>query len=348
MLPKTNRQNSNIQNIAPEINEDLKSGQFLNNISNQAADEYSELINPSNESNQRPRRKRSIDLGMRDNYHDSNPEDEEEDLLDINPGKKRDKISGDDESEESYIDNKAKEVVENIEAEENSGIEYDDDERDPDAEYADMNKAYYGNLPGIDDEEKKEPGNENDLTKIDKSLKPVKELDIQVEKLSPRKKPKWYKKLFSSLMYYSGELLGKAVGTVANLLNAITGGVFTGTNSWTGAARWAFGQKFPQARRNRRNIPGWDKAQFEDRPENYDEVNIDFRRVPDIWSYPIAVEGDVAKEDEEGNEKKKPRSPVISVYVAQSSQKYTADKDYLTGHTSIGIEFSRKNRREAG
>ena len=163
-----------------------------------------------------------------------------------------------------------------------------------------------------------------------------------MQKLPPRKKASWGKSFLSSLAFYTGKFFGKVVGTIGTALNMLTGGIFTKSNSWTGTWKRMFGQKFSQKKKSRKNIPGWEGARFEERPQNDDEVNIDFRRVPDVWSYPIAAEGDA--EDESGRERK-PRPPVISVYVVQSSDRYSINEDYAGGHTSIGIEYSRKHPR---
>ena len=73
-------------------------------------------------------------------------------------------------------------------------------------------------------------------------------------------------------------------------------------------------------------------------PNEDDEVDLDFRRVPELWAWPIAgkaTEGDEKKRDS------KPLAPVISVYISQASEKYTATGDTSTGHSGVGIEFSR-------
>ncbi len=122
-----------------------------------------------------------------------------------------------------------------------------------------LNTVFFGRLPGLDDEKGKkpakkpakkaakntskksskksaskkaaEPEKEEDLTQIDESLEPVKELDIAVQKLPPRKKANWGKRFLSSLAYYSGKFFGKVIGTLGTMLNMITGGIFTKSNS---------------------------------------------------------------------------------------------------------------------
>ena len=64
-------------------------------------------------------------------------------------------------------------------------------------------------------------------------------------------------------------------------------------------------------------------------------MDIDFRRVPEIWSYLTADKAEKAPN--------KPRDPVLSVYISQpDSGDYTQLNDNdETGHSGIGIEFSR-------
>ncbi len=48
---------------------------------------------------------------------------------------------------------------------------------------------------------------------------------------------------------------------------------------------------------------------FENEPKDPDKLDIDFRRVPEVWSYPIPDQA------EDGPDK--PRDPIFSVYVSQ-------------------------------
>ena len=58
MLPKIKQNNNNIQNISPEIKEELDKEKILAEISNQAAEKYGDLLNTSNEANQPHARKK--------------------------------------------------------------------------------------------------------------------------------------------------------------------------------------------------------------------------------------------------------------------------------------------------
>ena len=337
MLPKINRQNRNNRNIDPDIKDELESGNDLSGISNEDAEKYGDLLNPSNEANQ-PRIK---NRGMMEKDYSSDSEDEKDDSFENEPEEMAEKLirAADDLGNEQQ--------------------EEDAENEEPASESDVLNTGFYDTLPGTGKEKGKKSSKKSSvkdsakkggrekkevaLTQIDESLEPVKELGIAAEKLPPRQKASWGKKLLSSIAFYSGKFIGKALGTLGTLLNMLSFGVFTKSDSWTGSWRRLFGQSFTQKKKTRKNIPGWEGAQFEERPQKNDEVSIDFRRVPDVWSYPIAVEGDI--EDEKNKEERKPRPPVISVYVAQSSKQYTLDETYSGGHTSIGIEYSRKNAR---
>ena len=369
MYSKINQKNGNDRNIDPEVKEELEYDGRFSNISNESAGNYGDFLNPSNEANQ-PRRKRPVDLAMAEKDYSSDSEDEKDNSF-INEGgnniknniRDDESDSSDDESEDE-ASKLAMEAAEALKKRAEANKIGNDEESSP--EIDELNTGFYGKLPGTREEKKvkpakkaakqtskksskksaskkaAEPEKEEDLTQIDESLEPVKELDIAVQKLPPRKKANWGKRFLSSLAYYSGKFFGKVIGTLGTMLNMITGGIFTKSNSWYGTWRRIFGQDFSQKEKNRKNIPGWDGAQFEERPENDDEVNIDFRRVPDVWSYPVAVEGDA---EDKKDRKRKPRPPVISVYVAQSSSQYTVDEYLASGHTGIGIEYSRKSPR---
>ena len=369
MYSKINQKNRENQNIDPEVKEELEYDGRFSNISNESAGKYGDFLNPSNEANQ-PRRKRPVDLAMAEKDYSSDSEDEKDNSF-INEGGNNIKNNiRDDESDSGDIELEdeasklAMEAAEALKKRAEANKIGNDEESSP--EIDELNTGFYGKLPGTREEKKEkpakkaakktskksskksaskkaaEPEKEEDLTQIDESLEPVKELDIAVQKLPPRKKANWGKRFLSSLAYYSGKFFGKVIGTLGTMLNMITGGIFTKSNSWYGTWRRIFGQDFSQKEKNRKNIPGWDGAQFEERPENDDEVNIDFRRVPDVWSYPVAVEGDA---EDKKDRKRKPRPPVISVYVAQSSSQYTVDEYLASGHTGIGIEYSRKSPR---
>ncbi len=176
----------------------------------------------------------------------------------------------------------------------------------------------------------------SDLEEAGNDMEPVDGWDFAAEKLAPRTKPTFKKKLFSAAAYYGGKTIGKIGGIIANILNFMTFGVFSGINSWKALWKSTFSRKRDYQRtRNRKAIPGWDGAQFENRSKQ--QVDIDFRRVPDIWAYPIAED----PMDAEGKEK----PPVISANISQVSKDLTVNSDEETGHSGIGIEFNRKNPR---
>ena len=358
MLARINGQPQNTQNINKDISEELKAENYISNEFQQQVDG---TVNPSNEANQDLARKNFIEDGMRENDHDSDREDEKENLLDIDPRRKRNRIIEDDDPSDEDDESQSGDSESVSEDHESESGDEEEKEEEEDAVSKILNTAFYGNLPGLNEDEGKKSGKksakksdvkagkksgkkkkEEDLTQLDKSLEPVQELGIAVEKLAPRVRQTGLKKALSVLSYYSGKFFGKIFGSLATFLNTITWGVFTKTNPWRGLGRRIKGQDFSQDQKSRRNIPGWGGAQFEDRKENNNEVEADFRRVPEIWSYPIAQEADVT-EGEGDHAEKKARPPIITVYIQQSSSRYTMNKKGGTGHTGIGIEYSRKS-----
>ena len=186
------------------------------------------------------------------------------------------------------------------------------------------------------EDEKEKPSLNDDLIKADNDMKPTGRWDFTPleQKLDERKKPGMLKRLGSWFAYYGGKFVGKIGNIAVSIFNFLTGGKAGRSNPWKAMKNNYFSShRDYQQNRDRKNIPGWDGAKFENRSDN--KLNIDFRRVPDIWSYPIAEE----PMDEKGNEK----NPVISVYIDQTSREMTVDEEGAAGHSSIGIEFSRKN-----
>ena len=176
----------------------------------------------------------------------------------------------------------------------------------------------------------------SDLEEAGNDMEPADGWDFAAQKLDPKSQPSFWKKLGSAAAYYGGKTVGKIGGILATLFNFLTFGKFTGIGSWTGLWKGVFSRKRDYQRaRNRKAIPGWDGAQFEKRSKY--QIDIDFRRVPDIWAYPIAED----PMDAEGKEK----PPVISVHTNQVSRDLTLNEEQETGHSGIGIEFNRKNPR---
>ena len=183
----------------------------------------------------------------------------------------------------------------------------------------------------------KEEAPDEDLTQIDKSLEPVKGLGFVTQKLSERKKPGFGTKIRNWLSYYTGKTLGKIGGFFATLGKGIADLFKKGPGTFGGIRNGMRGSSRFKNKENPNAIPGWNGATFEEVTGPDDQVNVDFRRVPDVWSLPIAEN---ATEGDDKDKSAKPRDPVISVYVTQTSDKYTVSNEG-TGHSGIGIEYSR-------
>ena len=170
----------------------------------------------------------------------------------------------------------------------------------------------------------------DDLVEAENDMQPVNGLNFDAIKLPERKTASWYKKLGTRIAYYTGKTLGKVGGFLFHL--------FTG--GWKFWSRRSARKKNLAATtqtRDRQSIPGWDGAKWEGSEQRADEPDIDFRRVPAIWSYPIAAKAEKSPD--------RPADPVISIYVRQprpGEDDISVNGD--TGHSGIGIEFSRKSR----
>ena len=199
----------------------------------------------------------------------------------------------------------------------------------------------------VEDAEKKaenpEEGQPGELGQAEKDMDSIKELDLAPVRMKENKlnMEVGFKSTFTQLL---GVTVGKILGTIFNLgLLPITGGIIAKDfiKSW-----WKRGSL--QKKRTHK-IPGWDGDKFEkDQPQNVDEVNVDFRKVPAVWSYPIASKA--AEPNPEGDQndprqREKPLDPIVSVMVAQPKEG-SADTFYdkEMGHTFLGIEYSRFSR----
>ena len=182
------------------------------------------------------------------------------------------------------------------------------------------------------------PQQDEDLTQVDQSMEPAAGWDFAAQKLAPRKKQNFLSKIVSWTAYYFGKTIGKIPGVLAAVGTSIWDFFRPGPGTFGGSINRLRGSDRFQERGDRSLIPGWDGAKFENEEGPADEVNADFRRVPEIWSWPIAAK---ATKGEDDDRNAKPLDPVISVYIGQGSKKYTVGNDNGTGHSGIGIEFSR-------
>ena len=194
-----------------------------------------------------------------------------------------------------------------------------------------------------DHAENPEEGQPGEFGQVEKDMDSIKELDLAPVRMKENKlnMEVGFKSTFTQLL---GVTVGKILGTIFNLgLLPFTGGIIAKDfiKSW-----WKRGSL--QKKRTHK-IPGWDGDKFEkNQPQNVDEVNVDFRKVPAVWSYPIASKA--AEPNPEGDQndprqREKPLDPIVSVMVAQPKEG-SADTFYdkEMGHTFLGIEYSRFSR----
>ena len=189
--------------------------------------------------------------------------------------------------------------------------------------------------------ENPEEGQPGELGQADMDMKKIRELDFEPVRMKENKlnMEVGFKSTFSQLL---GATIGKILGTVVNLgLLPITGTILAKDfiKSW-----WNRGSL--QKKRNHKQIPGWDGAEFgKNWSQNDNEIDVDLRKIPAVWSYPIAskaAEPDPAGDQNDPRQREKPLDPVVSVIVDQpkegSSQSFNGNE---MGHTMLGIEYSR-------
>ena len=175
---------------------------------------------------------------------------------------------------------------------------------------------------------------EDDIAHADEDMIPAKGLNFEAQSLPARNnKPGTMRRFFSRMAYYGGKTFGSLLGLVGKLV----GLPYTVVRYIQRASRRSKNKKQAQER-DRNVIPGWDGKNFEETVQNDKELGIDFRRVPAVWSYPTAEKA----VDSTG----KPRPPLLSVYVSQPDEERdrTQDANGNTGHTGIGIEYSRYSK----
>ena len=172
---------------------------------------------------------------------------------------------------------------------------------------------------------------EDDIAHVDEDMEPARGLNFEAQSLPARNsKPGTMRRFFSRMAYYGGKTFGSLLGLVGKLVAL----PYTVVRYIQRTSRRSKNKKQAQER-DRNVIPGWDGKNFEETVENDKELGIDFRKVPAVWSYPTAEKAT----DSTG----KPRPPLLSVYVSQPDEErdQTQDAKGNTGHTGIGIEFSR-------
>lgn len=189
--------------------------------------------------------------------------------------------------------------------------------------------------------ENPEEGQPGELGQADKDMKKIRELDFEPVRMKENKL-NMEVGFRSTLTQLLGVTVGKILGTVFNLgLLPFTGGIIAKDfiKSW-------FKRGKLQKKRNHKQIPGWDGEKFEkSEPQNNDEINVDLRKVPAVWSYPIAskaAEPNSAGDQNDPRQREKPLDPVVSVMVDQpkegSAETFNGTE---MGHTLLGIEYSR-------
>ena len=192
-----------------------------------------------------------------------------------------------------------------------------------------------------DHAENPEEGQPGELGQAEKDMDSIKELDLAPVRMKENKL-NMEVGFRSTLTQLLGVTVGKILGTVFNLgLLPFTGAILAKDfiKSW-------FKRGKLQKKRNHKQIPGWDGEKFEkSEPQNNDEIDMDLRKVPAVWSYPIAskaAEPNSSGDQNDPRQREKPLDPVVSVMVDQpkegSAETFNGTE---MGHTLLGIEYSR-------
>ena len=182
--------------------------------------------------------------------------------------------------------------------------------------------------------EKPADNNINDLQASEEEMKPIRGWNFDPVAFPERHQTSGSNKFVSRLAYYSGKTIGKVLGFLSNIL------LFPLTIYQLGRRfnQWLSNRSGLQEKKNHKAIPGWGGAKWELEPKNPDKLDIDFRRVPAVWSYGTVDEAEKAPGV--------PRDPVFSFYISQpeSGVDQQLNERNDTGHSGIGIEFSRYSK----
>ena len=182
--------------------------------------------------------------------------------------------------------------------------------------------------------EKPADNNINDLQASEEEMKPIRGWNFDPVAFPERRRASGSNKFVSRLAYYSGKTIGKVLGFLSNIV------LFPLTIVQLGRRfnQWLSNRSGLQEKKNHKAIPGWGGAKWELEPKNPNELDIDFRKVPAVWSYATLGEAEKAPDV--------PRDPVFSLYISQPEtgvdQQLNEHMD--TGHSGIGIEFSRYSK----
>ncbi len=173
-----------------------------------------------------------------------------------------------------------------------------------------------------------------DLKKAAAPMERIKGLNVAVQKLPARQKTGWWSRVLTGTAWYAGKTIGKAINWLANLFILPW---FSSKKKKRAFSKSTENPLLTQEKKTHDVIPGWGEERYQKEPGREDNIIADFRRVPTVWSFLTA--GKAA--DENG----KPLPPKISVNVNQPEA--GKDKDISmsgSGHTGIGIEYSRYSR----
>jgi hypothetical protein len=168
-----------------------------------------------------------------------------------------------------------------------------------------------------------------ELNRIQSSMQEIRGLNFTAVPIKEQKQG-----FFSKFWNRTTSLFGKIGKLAVNIATApVAIYKYVSANNTLAKAR----EKMQQSR-NPDLIPGWNGALFE-RPENErgEDMIYDERRVPIVWSYPIAAR---AETDENGQ--KVPAPPEVAIMVHQPTPGSSASMNGPEcGHVMLGITYTR-------
>ena len=185
----------------------------------------------------------------------------------------------------------------------------------------------------------------SDLKKAGQDMKPAQNWDFKPMEMAPRQKAYKKNNFWGLISQTFGYTVGKICGFIFNL------GLLPVTAPIIGSAfaRSSKNKDKLQEKRSHQQVPGWNGIEYDADKNSGGAIMEDFRRIPTVWSHPIAAKAaepvSNAAESDDPRDRERPLQPTISVLVDQpkegSEQSFEGRE---MGHTMLGIEYSRFSR----
>ncbi len=184
-----------------------------------------------------------------------------------------------------------------------------------------------------------------DLEQASADMNGAKDWNFKALPMEPKKKVSAGNTFMKLLAQAFGYTVGKIFGAVINL------GLLPVTAPIIGKAfaRSARKKDSMQEKKNHMQVPGWNGLEYDSDKTGGGAVMEDFRRVPTVWSHPIAAKAaepvNDAGNSDDPRDLERPLPPTVSVLIDQpeeGSEQSIANRNM--GHTMLGVEYSRFSR----